>query len=204
MNVPLDSTIDIILNHIYDKKELSTNIERKYMRDLILLCIKNVHFTFNKDIYTQTDGVAIGSPLGPVLAGIIMVELENTMVLRLNNHLYFWRRYVGDTFRFVKEEIIILVLEQLNSYHPNLQFTYELEKVDKMSFLDVLVIRQSNNKFETTVYCKNTNTNIYLNWFSHGTLKVLINRAYTLYSTDYHLKEELRYLEKVFIERNPR
>ena len=50
------------------------------MRDLILLCTKNVHFTFNNDIYKQTDGVALGSPLGPVLAGIIMAELENTVV----------------------------------------------------------------------------------------------------------------------------
>ena len=47
---------------------------------------------------------------------------------------------------------------------------------------------------------------IYLNWFSHepntwerGALKVLINRACTLCSTDYHLKEELRYLEKIFV-----
>ena len=59
------------------------------------------------------------------------------------------------------------------------------------------------------MYRKNTNTDIYLNWLSHapntwkrGTLKVLINRTYTLCSTDYHLKEELRYLEKVFVERN--
>ena len=50
------------------------------MRDLILFCTKNVHFTFNNDIYKQTDGVALGSPLDPVLAGIIMVELENTVV----------------------------------------------------------------------------------------------------------------------------
>ena len=35
-----------------------------------------------------------------------------------------------------------------------------------------------------------------------GTLKVLINRAYTLCSTDYHLKEELWYLGKAFLERN--
>ena len=131
------------------------------------------------------------------------------MVPRLSNYLYFWRRYVDDTFTFVKEVSITFVLEQLNSYHPNLQFTYELENVGKLSFLDVLVIRQSNNKFETTAYRKNTNTNIYLNWSSHalntwkrGTLKVLINRAYTLCSTDYHLKEELCYLEKVFVERN--
>ena len=132
-----------------------------------------------------------------------MVEPENVMVPRLRNHLYFWRRYANDTFTVVKEESITFVLEQLDSYHPNLQFTFELENVGKLSFLDILVIRQSNNKFQTPVYRKNTNTDTYLNWFSHapntwkrGTLKVLINRAYTLCSTDYHLKEELRYLEK--------
>ena len=53
------------------------------MRDLILLCTKNVHFIFKNDIYKQTDGVAMGSPLGPVLAGIIMVELENYMVPKI-------------------------------------------------------------------------------------------------------------------------
>ena len=76
--------------------------------------------------------------------------------------------YVDDTFTFVKEESITFVLEQVNSYQPNLKFTCELENVGKLSFLDVLVIRQSNNKFETTVYCKNTNTDIYLNWLSHA------------------------------------
>ena len=120
---------------------------------MILLCTTNVHFIFNKDIYKQTDGVAISSPLGPVLAGIIMVELENTMVPRLSNHLNFCRRYVDDTFTFVKEELITFDLEQLNSYNPNLQ----------LSFLVVLVIRQSNNKFGTTVYRKNTIADIYLN-----------------------------------------
>ena len=71
----------------------------------------------------------------------------------------------------------------------------ELENAGKLSFLDILVIRKKNNRFETTAYRKNTNTDIYLNWLSHvpntwkrGTLKVLINRAYTLCSTDYHLK----------------
>ena len=95
LNVPLDSTINIILNHIYDKKELTTNIYHKDMRDLILLCTKNVHFTFNNNVYKQADGVAMGSPLGPVLAGIIMVELENSMVPRLSNHLQFLEMIYG-------------------------------------------------------------------------------------------------------------
>ena len=72
-----------------------------------------------------------------------------------------------------------------------------------------MVIRQSNIKFEITAYSKNTITDIHLNWFSYapntwkiGTLKVLINRPYTLRSTNSHLKEELRYIEKVFVGRN--
>ena len=38
------------------------------MKELLLLCTKHVHFTFNEDIYIQLDGVAMGSPLGPFLA----------------------------------------------------------------------------------------------------------------------------------------
>ena len=209
MEFPLDSTIDIILNRIYDKKELTPNIERKDMRDVIFLCTKDAHFAFNKDLYKQTDSIAMGSPQGPVPADIIMVELENSMATRLSNPLYSWRRYVDGTFTFVKEGSITFVLEQLNSYHPNLQFTYELENVGKLSFLDIVVIRQNSNKVETTVYRKDTTTDIYLNWFSHApntwkreTLKLLINRAYTLCSTDYHLKEELPWLENVSVERS--
>ena len=68
------------------KRELTTNIEYTVMRDPILFSTKNIQFTFNKDIYKQTDGVAMGSPLGPALAGIIMAELEKTLVSRLSNH----------------------------------------------------------------------------------------------------------------------
>ena len=96
----------------------------------------------------------MGSSLDPVLAGIIMVELENTMVPRLSNHLYLWRQYIDDTFIFVKEKSNTFVLEELNSYHPHLQFTYDLENIGKLSFLAVLVIWQSNDKLETTVYLK--------------------------------------------------
>ena len=107
----MDSTIHIILNSIYDKKELTTNTECKDKRDLILLCTKNVRFIFNKDIYKETDGIAMGSPLGPAISGILKVELENAMVPRLSNHLYFWRQYVDNTFIFVKEKSITFVLE---------------------------------------------------------------------------------------------
>ena len=38
-----------------------------------------MHFSYNGDIYTLVDGVAVYSPLGPVLGSIFMVELERTI-----------------------------------------------------------------------------------------------------------------------------
>ena len=39
----------------------------------------------------QNDGIAMGSPLGPILAEIFMVELENTLVPKLKQYIKNWR-----------------------------------------------------------------------------------------------------------------
>ena len=46
------------------------------LQELLYLCTKIAHFTLNSNTYVQVDGVAMGSPYGPVLANIFMVELE--------------------------------------------------------------------------------------------------------------------------------
>ena len=62
-----------------DKNEVNTNIPKQEMRDFPLLCTKNVHFSYTGDIYTHADGVTMSLPLGLMLAGIFMVELERTI-----------------------------------------------------------------------------------------------------------------------------
>lgn len=59
-NVPLDHTIDKTLRRINNKKGTVTSKNEMEM----LLCMKNVHFTFESKTYVQTDDVAMGSPLG--------------------------------------------------------------------------------------------------------------------------------------------
>ena len=178
------------------------------MKELILLCTKGVHFTLCGDSYIQTDGVAMGSPLGPVLSGIFMVELENTLVPTLTNHLICWKRYVDDTNCFINENSIPYVISVLNSFHPSIQFTYETESNNRLSFLDVLIIRNGQN-IETCVYRKPTNTDIYIHWNSfapiqwkRSTLKTLVYRSYLVCSNDHYLTLELNYLRKVFNEYN--
>ena len=121
-NVPLDITIDMILK-VYDEKLINTSIKWKDMKSLLLLCTKSVPFTFNDDMYIQIQGVAMRSPLGPLLANVLMSELENTVVPTLANDLDMWTRYVDDTCAFMKANQQTEVLRKLNSFHPSIQFT---------------------------------------------------------------------------------
>ena len=158
---PLDFIIDVIHSGIYNEKEIHANIKRSEMKELLLLCSKNVHFTFNNDIYQQCDGVAMGSPLGPVIAGIFMVELARTLLPRLIEYMTPWKRYVDDTIATIKLTSIDYVLRILNIFYKDIKFTYELEINNKSSFSDVLLIRK-NDTLETTIYRKSTNNGVYL------------------------------------------
>ena len=50
-NVPLDTTIKIILIRISNDNQISTSITKKEMKELILLCTKGVSFTFDGKTY---------------------------------------------------------------------------------------------------------------------------------------------------------
>ena len=63
-------------------------------------------------IYTQIDGLAMGSALGPVIANIFMVQLESVLVPKLNDHVKKWRRFVDDTFVYVKCGSIEVVINR--------------------------------------------------------------------------------------------
>ena len=158
-NVPLDYTIDLILDRIYVRKELETSITKNELKELLILCTKNVHFTYRNEVYIQTDGVAMGSPLGPVLAGIFMVELEREILPELSTVMLPWFRYVDDTITYIKEEYIDHVLHKINNFHNNINFTYELEQNGGIAFLDVLIMK-SANELKTTVYRKDKQRHI--------------------------------------------
>ena len=96
----------------------------------------------------------------------------------------------------------------LNTFHKNIKFTYELEINNKFSFLDVLLIRK-NDTLETTIYRKSTNNGVYLHWDSFApknwklsTLRSILARAYKICSTKELLDEELKCIEREFIEIN--
>ena len=80
-NVSVDRNIQLVLKRIYEKHKVSRNITKQEMTEMLILCTKNVYFTFNEGFYKQTNSVAMGWLLGPVLADIFIVELEFRITL---------------------------------------------------------------------------------------------------------------------------
>ena len=115
-NVPLDETISIVLRKIYDEGKIETNIPRNVMKELLLLCTKHVHFTFNGDIYIQLDGVAMGSPLGPLLTNVFMCSLEEATLPTLEVCLVHWKSYVDDINAYIEPEKTDYVMKKLSTY----------------------------------------------------------------------------------------
>ena len=74
-NVNLDKTIDYLFKKVHDEKKIQTNIPKVVLKELLYPCTKQLYLTFNNSIYMQCDGVAMGSPLGLLLANIFMTPV---------------------------------------------------------------------------------------------------------------------------------
>ena len=133
------------MNRLYrGKPEIVPNLPEEVLKKLISLCVCDNTFVFNGKVYSQIDGVAMGSSLGPVLANIWMCHLEEEYIFSNGNVTLpsFYRRYVDDTFCLFKsyEEISSFHIF-LNSIHNSTKFDLELELDGKLSFLDTVVSR---------------------------------------------------------------
>ena len=158
-NIPLNKTIDIILNKIYKQNKLKTAFKNRTLKKLLRDACTKTPFSINGELYRQIDGVSMGSPLSPTLANIIMTALEDEIVRDLidQNVIKFYTRYVDDTLVLIKPSDTNFVLNKLNSYHSQIQFTYE-EFVDQndVHFLDIKIT--SNG---TTIFRKDTHRPIH-------------------------------------------
>ena len=60
-----------------------------------------MQFTFNSQMYSKHDGIAMGSPLGPTLANIYISFLDKKVI---SDYMVTYFRYVDDCFVSGKNE----------------------------------------------------------------------------------------------------
>ena len=179
------------------------DISEKSFRELILMVTSGVEFSFEDVMYRQVDGVAMGSPLGPVLANIFVGYCETLIPEGKLPPLYC--RYVDDSFScFASKSDSFVFLDVLNNLHPSLKFTCEFEECGQLPFLDVLVEKSVEGGVLTTVYRKPTFTGLYIVWDSFcaksykiNLVRNLVDRAHRICSKSL-LEAELDVLRGLF------
>ena len=189
-NIPLQETIGIAINLI-SNHNTNLNITRKELKKLFLLATSQTHFIFNSKFYNQIDGVAMGSPLAPVLANIFMGFHKSKWLNECNlKKPKLYLRYVDDILpAFDNEQDSLNFLNLLNNRHPNIKFTIEKQINHSIAFLDVFISGINNQNLTLQTYHKSTYTGLLLNFksftsFSYKTslIKRLIDRLFRICS----------------------
>ena len=203
-NIPLDECIQLCTDTLFQNRDSilynDCTFDRSNFKKLLSSAVKNNHFIFNGQLWDQLDGVAMGSPLGPTLANIFMNALETRYLDECPPEFkpVLYRRYVDDTFCLFKEHAHIdSFLQHINSFHPNIKFTVEVEKDNSLPFLDVSILK-NRDSFSTSLYRKSTFTGLYAdfaslipNKYKINLINVLIYRAFHICSTYTNFHKEL-------------
>jgi len=156
--------------------------------------LSSTYFTFNNKIYKQTYGTPMGSPLSPVIADVVMRDLETACLNRINFQLTFYFRYVDDIVMATPSDKVDVIVETFNNYHDRLKFTIEYEESRSLSFLD-LFLTISNNTIHIDWHHKKTLSGRFLSFYSShplchkiGMIYGLIDRAFLLSHPKFHKK----------------
>ncbi|PFX16013.1 hypothetical protein AWC38_SpisGene19737 [Stylophora pistillata] len=207
-NVPLDETIEIIAEKAFKNNWFNEthglNLTKTGLTELLRIATKDQLFQFDGQLYEQVDGVAMGSPLGPLMANVFLCSIEEQ--LDRNNKLpSFYKRYVDDTLATMPNiQAATAFLSTLNECHPAIQFTMEIAENNKLPFLGMM-IEKNGCHLTTSVYHKPTDTGLLLHYQSHvdqrykrSLLNTMLNRAYRLSSTKESFTKECQHLKRMF------
>ena len=86
-NVPLDETIWILVEKAFKSNWFNVthklNISKSDLVELLQVATKRQLFQFDGRLYEQVDGVAMGSPLGPLVANAFLCSIEEQVTIIL-------------------------------------------------------------------------------------------------------------------------
>ena len=183
-SIPIDPAITIIRKHLEQDKDLHqrTNMTVNHICCLLEFCLKNTYFQYKGRYYEQTEGVAMGSPISPIVANLFMEDFKVQAIMTSPSPPVLWKRYVDDTFTIIHKQHKDSFLEHLNNINPSIKFTSEETRPDgAIPFLDILITPKDDSSLQTSVYKKPTHTDLYLQWDSHHTIPSKYSMVGTLY-----------------------
>ena len=170
------------------------NLSHEDMKVLLQLALNNNIFIYQRQIYHQIRGLAMGGRISGTLAILVMDRFEQ-------NHIYpqlepassVYVRYVDDTGTIANDVSQAQeMLTYLNSRHPTIKFDLEIPHTDGfLPILDIMVKINSDGITSRKHYRKPANRGLTLHLNSHhaSTVKYAVAKAEFARAIEYSTSE---------------
>lgn len=164
-NVPINLCIKAIKKRWNIIKPHTRLTQQQYI-DTIKMITSESYFRYGDKYYIQKSGLAMGSSISGFLADIVMEDLEETALSKLQFIVPFYERYVDDIIIAIPENATEATQKTFNAYHKQIQFTVEEEAENSINFLDFTLMRKQNGEITTKWYQKAVASGRYLHFKS--------------------------------------
>ena len=176
-------------------------VPTEFIVRLLEMVLKHNIFEFNKELFIQLIGTAMGSRPAPSYANLFMAKKIDPIIIELakeieseNNPIDLFKRFLDDIFIIYTGSIqsLHMFLSELNNLHPSIKFTMshttppnvdnpgcECKREESLPFLDTSC-RNLDGKLVTDLYRKETDRNQYLLPTSCHPAHVTSNIPYSL------------------------
>ena len=161
-NVPVEETIQIILDRIYRSDQEPLKVPESILQEQLRACtMESPFYSHRGEIFRQVNGVSMGSPLGVLFAEAYMAEVERRVMEKIPKPRIYCR-FRDDICTAVDEENELERLALELEKNSVLKFTIERTVNRVLPYLDVRV-EQADDSYNTQVYVKPTNIGRCLN-----------------------------------------
>ncbi|XP_018355891.1 PREDICTED: telomerase reverse transcriptase-like [Trachymyrmex septentrionalis] len=138
-NIPNELALRSVLSR-WNLIEKNTSILFQEFKRAISIILNSTFFKFNEEFYEQIFGLPMGSPLSPILADLVIQDLEHNIFDILITHIPLYYRYVDDILLAAPTNQITNILDSFNAYQERIKFTVDYGDEFGISFLDVKLL----------------------------------------------------------------
>lgn len=179
-NIPTRATTQYIINKISEDIEKKWTLTPDELYKLLTFATQEVNFfTIEEETFQQVGGLAMGSPLAPIMADLYMDHLFTTCAEEIReNGIIGLYKYVDDiliigTKEAIEESQRILEKQAQTDQRTHndtgkVEFTAEYEdEFRSISYLEVILTRSRQNQIITNWYKKDIASDRMLNYLSN-------------------------------------
>ena len=101
--------------------------------------------------YQQLTGLSMKSSLSPILANILMNDLEQKIIKKHidTGNVLHYSRFVDDSVVIIRKNAVRSFLKQINNYDSLINFTLEeMNSDNKINFLDMTILIDDKSKLQ--------------------------------------------------------